>query len=94
MATLYFNTETNKVFSANAVTGDEAVSQGRAIKVDSAPDGIEQWRMTYNPSTKAVDVYADGEDEAGAQAQRLTDDETQAAADKKKMDEEAAAAAG
>lgn len=29
MATLYFNTETNKVFTANAVTGDDTKAAER-----------------------------------------------------------------
>ena len=87
MATLYFNTETNRVFSANAVTGDEAVSQGRAVKVTDAPDGIEQWRLSYDPSTKAVVTFAEGKDEAGAQTDKDTADTAQAAADKKKEED-------
>tara|TARA_B100000929_G_scaffold242317_1_gene199739 strand:+ start:1313 stop:1597 length:285 start_codon:yes stop_codon:yes gene_type:complete len=87
MATLYFNTETNRVFSANAVTGDEAVSQGRAVKVTDAPDGIEQWRLTYDPSTKAVVTYAEGKDEAGAQKDKEDAAVAQAADDKKKEED-------
>ena len=48
MATYYFKIGTGEPFSANAVTGDEAVSKGEAVKSTNAPDGVESWRMTYN----------------------------------------------
>jgi hypothetical protein len=91
MATLYFNTETNKVFSANAVTGDEGVSQGSAVKVTDAPDGIEQWRLSYDPSTKAVVTFAEGKDEAGAQKDKEDAAKAQKTADDTKAAERIAA---
>ena len=82
MAILYFNLETGKVFSANEVTGDEGVARGVAVKVSDAPDGIEQWRLSWDGSK--VVTYAEGKDEAGAQSDKDADDVTKAAADKKK----------
>ena len=38
MATYYFKIGTGEPFSANAVTGDEAVSEGEAVKSTNAPD--------------------------------------------------------
>ena len=85
MAILYFNLETGKVFSANEVTGDEGVARGVAVKVSDAPDGIEQWRLSWDGSK--VVTYAEGKDEAGAQTDKDTDDATKAAADKKKEED-------
>ncbi len=85
MAILYFNLETGKVFSANEVTGDEGVARGVAVKVSDAPDGIEQWRLSWDGSK--VVTYAEGKDEAGAQTDKDADDATKAAADKKKEED-------
>jgi len=85
MAILYFNLETGKVFSANEVTGDEGVARGVAVKVSDAPDGIEQWRLSWDGSK--VVTYAEGKDEAGAQSDKAADDATKAAADKKKEED-------
>ena len=90
MAILYFNLETGKVFSANEVTGDEGVARGVAVKVADAPDGIEQWRLSWDGSK--VVTYSEGKDEAGAQAQKDSEGADAKAADKTKMDAEAAAA--
>ena len=78
-------------FSANAVTGDEGVSQGRAVKVTDAPDGIEQWRLSYDPSTKAVVTFAEGKDEAGAQKDKEDAAKAQKTADDTKAAERIAA---
>ena len=92
MATYYFKIGTGEPFSANAVTGDEAVSKGEAVKSTNAPDGVESWRMKYNFSTNAVDVYADGKDESAAQAQRDSEDKTEDDANKAADADRAAAA--
>ena len=47
MATMYFCTETGNPFSANAVTGDDGVARGQAIKATNAPDNAL-------PSTRSV----------------------------------------
>ena len=60
MATMYFCTETGNPFSANAVTGDDGVARGQAIKATNAPDNIAEWRMTYNFGTSSVDVKYPG----------------------------------
>ena len=71
MATMYFKTETGEVFTSNAVTGDDGVSKGHCVKVTDAPDNIAEWRMKYNFSTSAVEVYAtaDKTDDEAVQAQ-------------------------
>tara|TARA_B100000073_G_C23485397_1_gene473334 strand:+ start:338 stop:625 length:288 start_codon:yes stop_codon:yes gene_type:complete len=58
MATMYFKTGTGEPFTANAVTGEDAVARGVAVKVTNAPDNIAEWRMKYNFGTSSVDVYA------------------------------------
>tara|TARA_B100000029_G_scaffold2614_1_gene3173 strand:+ start:3043 stop:3333 length:291 start_codon:yes stop_codon:yes gene_type:complete len=92
MATYYFKVETGEPFTANAVTGEDAVAKGQAVKATNAPDNTESWRMTYNFSTNAVDVYADGKDEAGAQEQKAADNKAEDDANKAATDERAAAA--
>ena len=89
MAILYFNLDTGRVFSANQVTGDEGVARGVAVKVTDAPDGVEQWRLTWDGSK--VVTFAEGKDEAGAQKDKEEAAAAQAAADKKKMEDEVAA---
>ena len=71
MATMYFKTETGEVFTSNAVTGDDGVAKGHCVKVTDAPDNIAEWRMKYNFSTSAVEVYAtaDKTDDEAVQAQ-------------------------
>ena len=59
-------------------------------KVADAPDGIEQWRLSWDGSK--VVTYSEGKDEAGAQAQKDSEGADAKAADKTKMDAEAAAA--
>ena len=68
---MYFKTETGEPFTANAVTGDDGVAKGHCVKVTDAPDNIAEWRMKYNFSTSAVEVYAtaDKTDDEAVQAQ-------------------------
>ncbi len=84
MATYYF-LNTGEPFTDKAGAGDEAVSSGRAVKRTDVPDGVESWRLSWNGS--AVVVYAEGKDEAGAIAQKATEDEDLAVANKAKQDE-------
>ena len=88
MATMYFCTETGDPFSANAVTGDDGVARGQAIKATNAPDNIAEWRMTYNFETNSVDVYG-GTDKTDDEATQQQKDEN-AAANVKWAEEEAA----
>ena len=74
MGIMYFRVDTGEPFTRSAVTGDDAVSKGIAIKADDAPDGIAEWRMKYNFSTNSVDVFA-GADKTDAEAvQKQLDD--------------------
>jgi|TARA_B100001105_G_C22303980_1_gene405137 hypothetical protein len=78
MATYYFNNK-GEPATPFTVSGEELVSKGMGIKA-IAPDGIEAWRLSYNLSTKAVDVAYEGLSEEDAIAKRLEDDTTEAAA--------------
>ena len=69
MATIYFCTGTGNPFTRNAVTGEDGVAKGQCIKVSDAPDNIADWRMKYNFSTNAVDVFG---------TESITDDEATA----------------
>ena len=71
MATYYFNNK-GEPCTPFTVSGEALVAAGQAIKA-IAPDGIEAWRLSYDTAAKAVVVYADGQDEAGAIAQQATD---------------------
>ena len=73
MATMYFCTGTGNPYSANAVTGEDGVSKGVAVKATNAPDNIAEWRMTYNFSTNSVDVYGglDKTDDEATQQQKM-----------------------
>ena len=88
MATMYFCTGTGNPFSANAVTSDDGVSRGVAIKATNAPDNIAEWRMTYNFETNSVDVYG-GLDKTDDEATQQQLDENAAA--RTKWNEEEAA---
>jgi hypothetical protein len=56
MKTIYFNTHDGLVFSENAVAGEEAVSQGRAIAAE-VPENISNWRLSLNIVTRTVVIY-------------------------------------
>jgi hypothetical protein len=82
MATYYFNLK-GEPATEFTVSGEELVSKGMGIKA-IAPDGIESWRLSYNLSTKAVDVLYEGLSEEDAIAKRIADDTTEAAANLQK----------
>jgi hypothetical protein len=82
MATYYFNNK-GEPATPFTVSGEELVSKGIGIKA-IAPDGIESWRLSYNLSTKAVDVLYEGLSEEDAIAKRIADDTTEAAANLQK----------
>ncbi len=79
---MYFKVVTGEPFTSNAVTGDDAVSKGHAVKITDAPDNIAEWRMTYNFGTSSVDVFAgaDKTDDEAVQKQ-LDDNATEKAAE-------------
>ena len=88
MARTYYFTNNGEPFSPNAETGDDAVSKGNAIKIDNVPDGIEAWRLSINPETKELTVFAgEGADEATAQAAKEQAVSDQVEADKTKADD-------
>jgi len=66
---IYYFTLKGEPFTGNTVTGEDAVAKGNAIKIDNVPDGIESWRLSIDPATRAVTVFGGVErDEAAAQA--------------------------
>ena len=69
---IYYFTNTGEPCTSFEVTGEDLMKKGMAIKA-TVPDGIESWRLSYDTAAKAVVVYADGQDEAGAVAQQATD---------------------
>ena len=71
MATYYFNNK-GEPCTPFTVSGEALVAAGQAIKA-IAPDGIEAWRLSYNLSTKVVDVAYEGLSEEDAVAKKVTD---------------------
>jgi hypothetical protein len=80
---IYYFTNAGEPCTPFEVTGEDLMKKGMAIKA-TVPDGIESWRLSYDTAAKAVVVYADGKDEAGAIAQQATDVAAQVTADKEK----------
>ena len=77
MHTIYFNTHYGLVFSENAVAGEEAVSQGRAIAVE-VPENISTWRLSLNLATRTVVIYG-GVEKTEEQAIQQKNNESNAA---------------
>ena len=71
MATYYFNNK-GEPATPFTVSGEELVSKGLGIKA-LAPDGIESWRLSYNLSTKVVDVKFEGLSNEDAEVKLKTD---------------------
>tara|TARA_Y100000782_G_scaffold113371_1_gene145917 strand:+ start:3021 stop:3290 length:270 start_codon:yes stop_codon:yes gene_type:complete len=69
---IYYFTNAGEPATPFEETGEDLMKKGLAIKA-TVPDGIESWRLSYDTAAKAVVVYADGQDEAGALAQQQTD---------------------
>ena len=69
---IYYFTNSGEPATPIEETGEDLMKKGLAIKA-TVPDGIEAWRLSYDTAAKAVVVYADGQDEAGAIAQQATD---------------------
>ena len=69
---IYYFTNAGEPATPIEETGEDLMKKGLAIKA-TVPDGIEAWRLSYDTAAKAVVVYADGQDEAGAIAQQATD---------------------
>jgi hypothetical protein len=69
---IYYFTNAGEPCTPFEETGEDLMKKGLAIKA-TVPDGIEAWRLSYDTAAKAVVVYADGQDEAGALTQQQTD---------------------
>jgi hypothetical protein len=89
----YYFTLNGEPFTGNAVTGDDAVAKGVAVKKTGITDGIESWRLSLDADGNVV-VYAEGSTEAEAQTQKEEERTAQIAADKAKQDALIAANAG
>jgi len=87
---IYYFTNSGEPATPIEETGEDLMKKGLAIKA-TVPDGIEAWRLSYDTAAKAVVVYAEGQDEAGAIAQKETDGAAQAVKDKEKQDADTAA---
>jgi hypothetical protein len=87
---IYYFTNSGEPATPIEETGEDLMKKGLAIKA-TVPDGIEAWRLSYDTAAKAVVVYADGQDEAGAIAQKVTDSAAQAVKDKEKQAADTAA---
>ncbi len=71
MKTVYFNVHDGLVFSEDSIAGEEALSQGRALKA-LAPDNVESWRLSYDVITQQVSVYGGIEKSNQQAAEQLT----------------------
>ena len=69
---IYYSSNQGDPWPPFELSGEDLMKKGMAIKA-TVPDGIESWRLSYDTVAKAVVVYADGQDEAGAIAQKVTD---------------------
>ena len=87
---IYYFTNAGEPCTPFEETGEDLMKKGLAIKA-TVPDGIESWRLSYDTAAKAVVVYAEGQDEAGAIAQKATDAAAQLVTDKEKTDADTAA---
>ncbi len=82
---IYYFTNAGEPCTPFEETGEDLMKKGLAIKA-TVPDGIESWRLSYDTSAKAVVVYAEGQDEVGALAQKKTDADAEATAGREKTD--------
>ena len=74
MKTVYFGTHDGLVLTENTVAGEQALSSGKAIKVET-PE-VSSWRLSLNLITKEVIVYG-GVEKTEAQAiQQKADEDT------------------
>jgi hypothetical protein len=90
---IYYFTNAGEPATPFEETGEDLMKKGMAIKA-TVPDGIESWRLSYDTAAKAVVVYAEGKDEAGAIAQQATDAAAEATADKEKSEADRIASEG
>jgi hypothetical protein len=79
----YFNNN-GEPFTANAVTGDDAVAKGEAVKKTGIAD-VESWRLSLDSDGNVV-VFGGSKNETDAQAQQETDRIAQIATDKATAD--------
>jgi hypothetical protein len=74
MKTVYFGTHDGLVLTEDAVAGEQALSSGRAFKIET-PD-ISSWRLSLNLSTKVVTVYGGVEKNDAQAIQQKADEDT------------------
>ena len=86
MAIIYFNTHDGSVLTDKTDAGEDAIRNGRAIKIN-APDNILHWRLKANLSTSEVIVYGGtGKTEAQALQQKADEGTAEAIAKKEIAD--------
>ena len=76
----YYFTTNGEPFTGNAVTGDDAVAKGEAVKKTGIAD-VESWRLSLDSDGNVV-VFGGAKNETDAQAQQETDRIAQIATDK------------
>ncbi len=87
----YFNNK-GEPFTANAVTGEDAVTKGDAVKKTGIAD-VEAWRLSLDSDGNVV-VFGGAKNEADAQTEKETARTAEVAANKVKEDAIIAAQAG
>ncbi len=86
MTIKYFNIHDGSILTSKVDAGEQAVGQGRAIKID-CPDNIEEWRLSVNLETREVIIYGGiGRNNLQAVEYQTTLSIAKAAADKEKSD--------
>jgi hypothetical protein len=87
----YYFTTNGEPFTGNAVTGDDAVAKGQAVKKTGIAD-VEAWRLSLDASGNVV-VFGGAKNEADAQTEKEEARTAEVAANKVKQDEIIAAQA-
>lgn len=88
----YYFTLNGEPFTGNAVTGDDAVAKGQAVKKTGIAE-VEPWRLSLDSDGNVV-VFGGAKTEAEAQTQKEEERIAAVAADKAKQDALLAANAG
>jgi hypothetical protein len=88
----YYFTLNGEPFTGNAVTGDDAVAKGQAVKKTGIAE-VEPWRLSLDSDGNVV-VFGGAKTEAEAQTQKEEERIAATAADKAKQDALIAANAG
>jgi hypothetical protein len=80
----YYFTTNGEPFTGNAVTGDDAVAKGQAVKKTGFAD-VEAWRLSLDSDGNVV-VFGGAKNEADAQTEKETARTAEVTANKVKED--------